>query len=178
MTPSVPLADALLFETVPYALVSSLVAWSIPVRTEAELRALQGETERRKAERTYLRRWEGRHTWVIGDPDPSRTSPQLWVEKDSFLPIRVILPPEAGYGGARTELKFSLFRFTGGFQYPGRIDLEEESKPVLRADLDRIEIVTQNRQLKREAPDGFTERGQSASSGVRDLIERYYRVLR
>ena len=156
----------------------SLLKGSIPVRTEAELRAFPGEGERRKAERTYLRRWEGRHAWVIGDPDPSRNAPQLWIEKDSFFPVRVVLPPEAAVAGAPTELKLSGFKFAPGFQYPGRIDVEEEAKPVLRAELERLDIVTQNRELKREAPDGFTERGQSASSGVRELIERYYRVLR
>ena len=45
--------------------------------------------------RTCLGRFEDHYCFVVGAYSAEERTPQLWVEKDSFRPLRLILPPTA-----------------------------------------------------------------------------------
>ena len=174
--PVIPFADFLLFERVPHALVQYMIDWGIPVMRDQDLLTYEKESERRKAEHTRIRRYEEKVAWVIGNPSTASDSPQLWVEKDTFLPLRAVLPPLEGNPGV--EFRFGNYRYTSGFQYPTEMSLIEPGNPEIRATLEKLDIITKNRKPERERPDGFTEAGSSVGSSLRSLVTRFYRTVR
>ena len=56
-------------------------------------------------------------------PDPSRS--QLWVDKETFLPYRLLLPPPPGAGplAGSLEFRYGSWQPEASFQYPRRIDV-------------------------------------------------------
>jgi hypothetical protein len=75
---------------------------------------------------------EGRPCYVLGAlfPDPSRS--QLWVDKETFLPYRLLLPPPPGAGplAGSLEFRYGSWQPEASFQYPRRIDVFENGTAV------------------------------------------------
>ncbi len=46
-------------------------------------------------DRTCLGRFEEHYCFVVGARSPEEQSPQLWIAKDTFRPLRLLLPPSA-----------------------------------------------------------------------------------
>ncbi len=70
-----------------------------------------------------LGRHDGRIAFVLGAGYPDETPPQLWVDKESKLPVRWI----AADG---TEARFAGWRKVGKARYPRRITLYEAGREV------------------------------------------------
>lgn len=129
-----------------------------------------------------LGRLEDHYCYVVGARFPNEDLAQLWVDKDTFLPFRLLLPapatqPEAG----PVEIRYRNWTFTDGAAYPMHVvmmqghQIMEEIRvdrvrvnPVLSGDL--FDIATLRRQWARPAaPVG--ESGRPAPPSVLPPLE-------
>lgn len=196
---AVPLVTRLLLEPKAEALARALKAAGIPVRLEEELQAAETEDAKRALEVTSIKRLPapgpgpgaapgaqppaGASTapivaWVIGraslpasPTDKTPEDPQLWLEKDGFLPLRLVSPgPEGGV----MQVRFETFRFYRELPYPKVIETAQ-----LRDEVLDVAVNPELGELKNPIPGaGFTELGSGADSAVRDLIKQYYGSVR
>ncbi len=174
--------DELLLALYPEGLTGSLVRLGLPIRSDADLMTLKNEEERRQAEGTQLLRWKSTFAWVIGRPsarNPERPVSQLWVEKDSFLPLRLILPSSANSSGGKLEWSFESYRYFREIPFPRQVTWLQEDRPRIRVETQDVQVNGPLPELKvPEFVTGFTEAGNEASSGVRDLIQSHYEWIR
>lgn len=155
----------------------SLLRAHLPIRTAEALQTMKDESERRAAEIQSLKRWEGRFFWVIGSMQKDPASSELWVEKDSFLPMRWL--------SSSGETQFDQYRFVQGVPYPGELRVIRGGKVVLQSTLVEMEI-NPKRDVKKEtkpgmkvgATSGFTPAMESAGGSLRELIEFYFAQVR
>ncbi|OFZ20214.1 MAG: hypothetical protein A2X94_09955 [Bdellovibrionales bacterium GWB1_55_8] len=161
------MANQLLFQANPGETTQALITGGVPIVSEQELLALPDEDQRQRAETTSLKRWQGSIAWVIGQPD----GPQLWVEKGSFLPLRLV--------ANSNELRFEGFHLYRGFPYPRSLLLAETSGEVrLREDLIDFNTGPVTGDFKGEIVSGMTEAGRSSPSQLRKILEDYYKNVR
>ncbi len=74
-------------------------------------------------------RLEDKIAYVIGAVYPDESHPQLWVEKDTFRPLRLLFPPSDN--SEKIEIRYDhYFNIGRGMWYPGRITFYENDKPV------------------------------------------------
>jgi hypothetical protein len=164
----------LLFEPQLKILTDGLKQAKLPIRSEEELQKMANEEDRREAEISSFARISSAFAWVIGRKD--RWDPQLWVEKDSFLPLRLIWNSSDGLA----DVRFDKFRFSREVPYPRVITGANKGGTAwMQAELTELTINGDLPELKKPATVmGFTDAGRSASGPVRDLIQRYYETLR
>ena len=170
-------------------LSASMKDGGVPVRVEAELAPMKDEQERRDAETGTVERWNGTVCWVAGPQleRKPREPGQLWVEKDSFLPVRAVLSTDDGM----IDVRFEGYRFHREFPFPRHISLampavdkvektaEGFSKNiVVRAETSEVVVNPAMSEFRQPFSPGFTDAGNSADSAVRDLIRVYYKFLR
>jgi hypothetical protein len=119
-------------------------------------------------EDTALRRWPGGIAWVLtrGPND----LPQVWVEKDTFLPVRIL---EGSH-----EIRCERFTFVKTHPFPSRISLIEGQSAVLIADLQKVVTEPELKERPKITREGFTEAGQEISGKLKALIETYYADVR
>ncbi|MBY0471260.1 hypothetical protein K2X30_08845 [bacterium] len=188
-TESAPIVvNGLLFENRTDLLTRSLKEAGIPIRTETELAEMKDEEVRRASEITSLVRWQGMASFVVGQNRPRY--PQLWVERDQFYPIRLVI----GTSGGTMDYRFENYR-TGlkEFPYPRQISVAtatsirpfryDSPPPVnedvfLRAEINDIAFNPESNEFKGTVTAGFTARGDSMDSRMKDLIQKYYQLVR
>jgi hypothetical protein len=165
-----PVVAAVLFDTnsVRMASVLKSVGIQIPHGKDANSTA-----ENTGGDKMNLRRWNQTVAWVLGK------EAQLWIEKDTFIPVRVIAPPRMD--SQLYDFQMENFKYFDEYAYPRLGTLYQVGKkaPILKAEL--VDVILDPSLPASEFPkekEGFTEAGQSASSQVRDLIETYYRLIR
>lgn len=175
-----PTVSSLLMDVNPEAAGAMLRQAGIPIRTDAELLQMKDEDERRASEISSLARVRNQVAWVIGPGPKDLMWPQLWIEKDGFLPLRLIMRSEEGM----VDLRFEAFRFQGGYAYPGAVTVykasksEQEKVGLLRDELVEVSLAADPKELKASTVNGFTDAGNSTDSSIRDLIRRYYNIVR
>lgn len=174
----------ILFEPNTARLTDSLKAKGIAIQTEAELLPLPNEDERRLAEKTGLARWDKGIVWVVGLKNPqseisrrSFSTPQIWVEKDTFLPLRLIAAIQTDDSDI-SDLQLEGYRYFNEFPYPKLITWMKGKEPAFRAELTEINVDSGPDLSKKAVAGGWTDAGNAASGAVRDLIRAYYSVLR
>lgn len=76
-----------------------------------------------------LGRYKGKIAYVIGARYPDESVPQVWIEKDTFRPIRYIIKGGDPEGGAPQEIEYADYRSIGkkGW-YPSRIQFFENGR--------------------------------------------------
>jgi hypothetical protein len=169
-------ADQLLLDSDPRAVMTMLKTHGVPVKSEEELLALPTEEDRRSAETLALARFNGGVDWVIGRR--GKPEPQLWLEKDTFLPTRFLMSET---DGSLEELQFGSYRFYREFPFPRSITvLGKTGAPVLRDELTDLTVspAKLEAELKTPVQAGWTDAGNSAPAALRDLIRSYYEQLR
>jgi hypothetical protein len=158
--------------------VTSLKEKGIPIRTEQELLAFRTESDRMKAEILSLARWNGNIVWAIGSSSSEKElrNPQIWFEKDSFLPLRMFYPKSGSDGSL--DVQFEGYKYSREFPYPKKVNVLARGEMLLSSQL--IEVLTDSDKHHGggSGVSGFTELGHSASSKVRQLISLYYEQLR
>lgn len=172
---AVPLAFRMLIEPAPFHLARALKAASIPVLTEIDLQAFETEEDKRAQETAWLGRWDGGVSWVVG----ARGASQLWIQKDEFLPRRLLFEG----ADAPREVRYDRYRgFSKDFQYPRTIlairGKEGSQVAILRDELTDVAVDGEYAELKAPLKAGLTEAGESSDSAVKDLLRQYYGILR
>lgn len=155
----------------------------IPVKSDQELLALRTEAERMKAENLTLGRWGGGIDWVMGGasaPAPVKNAvisdPQLWFEKDTFLPVRMIYANSGS--SALNEVQMESYKFVQGFPYPRKITVLKKNEIAFIGQLTDLFVDSEKSASSSASSSGFTDVGQSISSNLRSLISSYYEQLR
>jgi hypothetical protein len=150
----------------------------IPIRLEEELLSLRTELERTKSESQSLARWNGGLAWVIGQHGPTDVwTPQLWIEKDTFLPLRMI------YTSPKDreiyDFRFDGYRYSHEFPYPRNLIATRKGNGILfTSQIVELSVSSDHSRSHADSATGFTDASSSASSGVKDLIRLYYDVVR
>jgi hypothetical protein len=171
---SATLVSTVLFETKPMLLINEFKRWDVPVKTEDDLIKFQSEEERRNAEKTFFGRQKLpgglQVSWVIGDSKGN----QLWIEKDTFLPVKILLT-----GSEKTEVNFDSFKVSREVPFPRVLSVTSEKELVFREEVQDVTINPTDLSDSRKAAGlGFTEAGNAVDSEVRELIRKYYKLVR
>lgn len=78
-----------------------------------------------------LGRSDGRVAFVIGAVYPDLSAPQVWVDKETLLPVRwVVSGAEPGSDTARLEIRYIEWRKQKDVWYPNQIEFVENGSPV------------------------------------------------
>ena len=86
-------------------------------------------------------RWEGAVAYVIGAQYPDESTPQLWVDKSSLLPVRWIFQVDhPSVGMDRVEFRYKDWQQNEGTWYPGLIEVIQGKGLSRRIDVQDIEI--------------------------------------
>jgi len=80
---------------------------------------------------TSLGRFEDKIALVVGAEYPDESVNQLWVEKDTLLPLRLIIKGGNGGGDSDTvEIRYLTWWKIGKTQYPSRIEFYQDDQLV------------------------------------------------
>lgn len=87
-----------------------------------------------------LGRFEDQIAFVLGASYPDNDVNQLWVDKDSLLPLRLVLN-DAGIAGSseRVEIRYLIWWKIGETQYPSRIEFYQNDDLVRVRQVKRFE---------------------------------------
>jgi hypothetical protein len=67
--------------------------------------------------------------YVIGAVYPDESQPQVWVEKDTFRPLRLLFPRSVT--SAKIDIRYDHYFSLGrGMWYPGRVTFYQDDQPV------------------------------------------------
>lgn len=187
--PELPIPTRILIDQHQVTVMRTLKSAGVPVRSDLELAELPNEETRRAAEVSWLARIRGAYAWVIGKPlKGSTVDPQLWFEKDGFMPWRFI----GKSADALVDVRYEGYRYFKDFPYPRTVSLakvddgspeslkKEPAETVyLREELAEIQVnIDISGDFKGAAASGLTELGDSADSGIKELLKQYYGVYR
>lgn len=89
---------------------------------------------------TSIGRLDGTLCYVIGARYPDMDAPQLWVERDGFMPVRLVLTGAANNGEEpESEIRFSDWRRMSGMRYPGEISLIEKGDEIRKIVVESVD---------------------------------------
>lgn len=89
---------------------------------------------------TSIGRQDSTLCYVIGARYPDTDVPQLWVERDGFLPVRLVLTGAENNGEEPArEIRFSNWRRINGMHYPGEISLIEKGDEIQKIVVQSVE---------------------------------------
>ena len=175
---ALPLAMTLLYDSNTREIVAALKRAEIPVHVEENVPTASASSlpdrpvpEATAAdETTGLRRWQGSVAWVLGFSPTRKDGPQLWIEKDTFLPLRLIVGDQ--------DIQFAKYRYSQDLPYPRTTSLADRAG-IIQLQEDTTEVKVNPKEKEAEhAPIamGYTELGNS--SPLKELIRKYYAGLR
>ncbi len=177
--PELAPAAAVLFSPQSRAIAQILIANGIPV-AEAETAVDDSGAPVHQGgagEGMTLTRWRDTIAYVMG---PAKGA-QFWVEKDTFIPLRLLL----GAGGAQTEVRFDNTRFFKEFPYPKVISALKGGVTMLQDEALEVTAYPEARGVKtpplpglKLPSNGMTDEGNSAPRELRDAIQQYYDLIR
>ncbi len=88
-----------------------------------------------------LGRFKEKIVYVIGARYPDESVPQVWVDKNTFRPVRFLLAGEEGEGAPLKDIQFTDYRsLDKGKRYPGRILFLENDTLVKMQVLETFKI--------------------------------------
>ncbi len=154
-------------------------ALGLPLKTESALYSDKEGSMPYKPESTVaLERYDNRIAVVIGDRSKKSDAygnTALWIEKESFLPLRAIFPtaPEMGMASEPLEFRLSGFGVFKNFLYPRIVQVFRGG--VLWAKIETQEVRalgtstrSEDEGRKKEEPDG----------DLKEFIETYFKWIR
>ncbi|MGK5082304.1 hypothetical protein WDW37_03285 [Bdellovibrionota bacterium FG-1] len=166
-TENATLADAILFWSHSRNIALALKAKGISVRTE------ESETE---IEQQFLARLGSTIAWVLGKESKEGKEPQLWVEKDTFLPLRLLVS-NGGEEGL-VDIQFQNQKYYREFPFPRLISVSKNKNVILKDEVQDVSITFDAAEFKTALAPGLTEAGRLASDEVRELIKKYFDFVR
>ncbi len=168
-----PLGQFILVEPSADRIMAALKSAGIPVRPEAELRAMSSEEDRRKSEVSQMGRWNGTVAWVFGQPK----NQQLWIEKDTFHPVKILFQKE----GSLAEVQYEKYRYVREYPFPRTITVFPKgvgNEGAIRIESNDITIDPESGEFKNFTASGFTDAGNSLDSNTRQTITTFYQYFR
>jgi hypothetical protein len=168
--------NQLQFQSDGNVLAKALREKDIPVLLEEESLKLDTEEKKRGAEKSHIARIKNTPVWVIGSKD--KDTPQLWIEKDTFLPLKAVFKQN----GSWVEVQVEAYRYFREFPFPKSLSLYKDgSGPLLKEDVLEVQVNPDVNEFKNNptsGESGFTDAGNILPSSTRDLIRQYYETLR
>jgi outer membrane lipoprotein-sorting protein len=84
-------------------------------------------------------RFQGALVYVLGAQYPDETVPQLWLDKDTFRPVRWLIRPAATDNlSDPVEIRYSGWRKTGTFWYPFQIEIYQGGRLLRNIQVARV----------------------------------------
>jgi len=135
-------------------------------------------------------RWRGLYVWTIGWDRGTVDSPQVWMEKDVFTPVRVVFKSEET--NQLLEARLNTYRPYRELVLPSSILIMpptgrafekamDREEGFLREDINEVVVNPEALEWSKESPGptaGFTKAGAETDAAVHALIERYFETLR
>jgi len=88
-----------------------------------------------------LGRMEDHYCYVVGARFPNDDAAQLWVDKDSFLPFRLLLPPSALQPETGSvEIRYGNWTLVDGAAYPLHVVLMQDHQVMEEVRVDRVRV--------------------------------------
>lgn len=89
-----------------------------------------------------LGRFEGKSAFVIGAAFPDLSRPQLWIEKNDFLPYRLILTGDVTGVNRNSPVEFRYLDWKAkkGVQYPFQLEIYENEILVISSIVQQIAV--------------------------------------
>ena len=113
-----------------------------------------------------LKRWNGTIAWVIGKKEGS----QLWVEKDTFLPIRLV--------SGDVSVDFYKYYYYREFPVPRMMDVAQGKTTILQDEISEVAVNPDLKEFREPVSSGFTAAGDAAPGALKELLKKYYELLR
>ena len=87
-----------------------------------------------------LGKFDNRLALVIGAEFPDETAPQIWVDKETFKPQRLIFPSAADEPGGMLEIRYINWQPIGKTWYPMQIEFIQDGTTVRTVEVNHYEI--------------------------------------
>lgn len=88
-----------------------------------------------------LGRFRGKIAYIIGAQYPDESAPQVWIDKDTFRPIRWIISKKAESGRQdTTEFRYVEWKMFANNWYPMRIEIYQNNTLLREIVVDNIDI--------------------------------------
>ena len=90
-----------------------------------------------------LGRFEGRPALVVGAEFPDETVPQLWIDKETFHPLRImVFDTKSAYSPRNSflEIRYSGWQQIGKISYPMQIEFVQDGLTVRAIEVDDYQI--------------------------------------
>ena len=137
----------------------------LPMRTESDLYSeKEGNLPYKPEITTNLARFDGKITVLLADT--SGNGPQLWLEKDSLLPLKAKIPADA------VEYSMSGFQLYKNFLYPRNIQINRDGKLWARLETTEVRFGSGLGSIE-------PARGKADIDGqTREFVEAYLKCVR
>jgi hypothetical protein len=160
---ALPLSLIVLYDANSRVITHMLERADIPIRSEDEPEAKNAD------EPTALRRWNGSVAWVLGPSAVQKEGAQFWVEKDTFLPVRLLVGDQ--------DIQFTKYRYSQELPYPRSSSLANRAgATVLEEDVSELQVNPPVAVEHTPIASGYTDAGNS--SPMKELIRKFYAGLR
>jgi hypothetical protein len=86
-------------------------------------------------------RYQGTPCWILGAQYPDLTLPQIWIDKETFLPFRWLIPHIQADGTLNIfEFRFLKWQKADKLWYPMDIQMLEHGALVREIFVDRVQV--------------------------------------
>ena len=90
---------------------------------------------------TSLGREGEKIVYVLGAAYPDRSHPQIWIERETFHPLRLIVPGDgSGNGKADLEFRFNCWQQFAQLWYPLEIEVRRNGVIVRRIEVSSVRV--------------------------------------
>lgn len=166
-----PVTYDLLFARGAESLEARLKSLGLPVRAEAET-----PTPYVSEPEIVMSRFENRVAVVIGQsPEALANGMQLWVEKDSLLPLRAVLAGKSVTGGDALEYRLSGYQVYRNSLYPRTLRVFRNGVPWAR--VETLDVKFDARAALDNAAAPARSKGEPDAL-ARDFLDDYFKYVR
>ena len=94
-------------------------------------------------DRMGLGRFNGKIAYIIGANEGQTQAPQLWLDKDTFLPVRFIKEEEKEDGPSILEVRYLNYKYIDRkYRYPSVVEFYRDNKLTLRYQTRKVVVNT------------------------------------
>ncbi len=87
-----------------------------------------------------LGKFDDQLAMVVGAEFPDVTVPQVWVDKETFQPLRMIIPSAYGNSSGILDIRYSTWQQIGEMWYPMQIEFIQDGLPVRALQVNNYQI--------------------------------------